>query len=570
MSDQSNDLSSIHPQPGISAAILDHSTVLQLQQIANGTLILATLLLFAGLYSTLQTRNSLPGTLGIIFFLLTVAAAFLRFLSSDVRVWLLAGAFGLAGIAGLSLQPFTAFGVIFLLMSVALSALLHSQPHWRAALIAEAAAVIIVAFLHSAKLIRWESILVDETSVIFWVSLVAVTTFLAWIFSFAVASGFAELKHWLLDTLNKDVEVTRKDEALQKQNIGLEQQLDRRRYLSIAARQIAREISQLSSPAELMQTAVNLINQQFGFYYTALFLNDERSEFAVLKAGTGEAGAAMIARQHKLRIREEGVVGFVVARGEIRIASDVSQDAFHYKNPFLPLTQSEMAVPLIVGSTVIGALDVQSTDANAFDEEVVDFMLTVAATLSSSVDRAMKVDDLDKQLSEIAEKETAATVKSWQAHLKGSRKKFDYRYSQSDSSLAAGNPDPVSAEAAAGASSFVPDSSSAQTATISVPIKLRDQVLGMINLKVDGNQSPAEINQLVNSASDRLALALENARLLEEIQERADREHLVSNISDRVRAATDIDSILKTTVQELGKTLGVGEVRIQLKTRDAR
>ncbi|MEN6572039.1 MAG: GAF domain-containing protein [Anaerolineaceae bacterium] len=570
MSDQSSDLSLTPQQPEISASSIEISTSQRLQQIANGTLILATLLLFAGLYSTLQTRNPLPGTLGVIFFLLTVGAAFLRFLSSDLRVWLLVGAFGLAGIAGLSLQPFAAFGVIFVLMSVALSALLHTQLHWRAALIIEVAAVILIAMLHSANLIRWENILVDENSVIFWVSLVAMTTYLAWIFSFAVASGFAELKHWLVGTFSKDAEISRKDEALQRENIALEKQLDRRRYLSIAARQISREISQLSSPSELMQTAVNLINQQFDFYYTALFLKDERSEFAVLKAGVGEAGAAMLARQHKLRIREEGVVGFVVARGEIRIASDVTQDTFHYKNPFLPLTQSEMAVPLLVGNTVIGALDAQSTLPNAFDEEVVDFLLTVAATLSMSIDRTMKVNDLEKQLSEITEKETNTTVKSWQAHLKGSRKKFYYRYSQSDASLITENSNPPSEAVAAGKSSKDTNSSSAKTATISVPIKLRDQVLGMINLKVEGDQSPAEINQLVNSASERLALALENARLLEEIQERADREHLVSNISDRVRSATDIDSILKTTVQELGKTMGVGEVRIQLKTRDAR
>jgi transcriptional regulator with GAF, ATPase, and Fis domain len=105
---------------------------------------------------------------------------------------------------------------------------------------------------------------------------------------------------------------------------------------------------------------------------------------------------------------------------------------------------------------------------------------------------------------------------------------------------------------------------------ISVPIKLRDQVLGSVNLKIKGAQSSSDITQLVTSATDRLALALENARLLEEIQERAERERLVAGISDRVRSENDIDAILKTTIQELGKNLGVGEVSIQLKTREAK
>jgi erythromycin esterase-like protein len=86
-----------------------------------------------------------------------------------------------------------------------------------------------------------------------------------------------------------------------------------------------------------------------------------------------------------------------------------------------------------------------------------------------------------------------------------------------------------------------------------------------LNIKYKGKTVPSEMVALVNNASDRLALALENARLLEQIQERAEREHLVSDISTKVRTAADIDTILRTTAAELGKSLGIDEVRIQLK-----
>jgi GAF domain-containing protein len=99
-----------------------------------------------------------------------------------------------------------------------------------------------------------------------------------------------------------------------------------------------------------------------------------------------------------------------------------------------------------------------------------------------------------------------------------------------------------------------------------IPIRLRDQVLGLINLNYSGKKIPSRLINLVNTATDRLAIALENARLLETIQERADREHTVAEISSRVRSAQNVESILQTAVKELSKTLGISEVSIQLKT----
>ena len=101
---------------------------------------------------------------------------------------------------------------------------------------------------------------------------------------------------------------------------------------------------------------------------------------------------------------------------------------------------------------------------------------------------------------------------------------------------------------------------------VAVPITLRNQTLGVMNIKTKGKTVPADMIDLLNNASNRLALALENACLLEQIQERAEREHLVSEISAKVRASTEIDTILRTAVSELGKTLAIDEVRIQLKS----
>jgi hypothetical protein len=151
----------------------------------------------------------------------------------------------------------------------------------------------------------------------------------------------------------------------------------------------------------------------------------------------------------------------------------------------------------------------------------------------------------------------------WRTHLQGSRKNLGYVYK--NNMLMESNDLP----------SLEAENVSQQTTTVNysenrseliVPIRLRDQVLGIINLNYNGKKIPSRLVNLVNTATDRLAVALENARLLETIQERADREHTVAEISSKVRSAQSMESILQTAVMELSKTLGVSEVSIQLKT----
>ena len=154
---------------------------------------------------------------------------------------------------------------------------------------------------------------------------------------------------------------------LQKQRETLEQEisertakLERRAAQLQVAAEIARDTSATRGLDELLNHAVNLVRDRFGFYHAGIFLVDERGEYAVLHAATGEAGAAMLKQGHRLKVDEVGIVGYVTGVGQPRIALDVGADAVHFKNPLLPETRSELALPLKVGERVIGALDVQS------------------------------------------------------------------------------------------------------------------------------------------------------------------------------------------------------------------
>ena len=108
----------------------------------------------------------------------------------------------------------------------------------------------------------------------------------------------------------------------------------------------------------------------------------------MLRAANSEGGKRMLERQHKLILDNNSIVGFVTSRNEPRIALDVGSDAVYFDNPDLPNTRSEMALPLRVGGQVIGALDVQSTEPNAFSETDANILSTLADQVAIALENA--------------------------------------------------------------------------------------------------------------------------------------------------------------------------------------
>jgi GAF domain-containing protein len=338
------------------------------------------------------------------------------------------------------------------------------------------------------------------------------------------------------------------------------------------ASQIAREISGEMNLDTLLNSAVNLIRDRFTFYHVGLFLIDEKGEFAVLRAATGEAGRQMMEHNHRLKIGEIGIVGYTVSRGEARIALEVSDDSTHFRNPLLPETRSEMALPLKVGEKTIGALDVQSELINAFSNDDVQILQTIADQLAIAFQKTLLVEELQSTVSELEASYQATTRKSWREYVRKMRRKLAYRYdadtrsalelaeneiAQPPGLLQVGEPviETVQME----------EGQSQPLTSLAVPIRLRNQVLGVVNIRFEGTNISQDLILLIEGAVNRMAVSLENARLLEEIQFRAERERLVSEISSKVRAAANVDSVLQIAVQELGQSLNASEVMVQLR-----
>jgi GAF domain-containing protein len=105
-----------------------------------------------------------------------------------------------------------------------------------------------------------------------------------------------------------------------------------------------------------------------------------------------------------------------------------------------------------------------------------------------------------------------------------------------------------------------------QSPTISIPIKLRGQTIGVLDVhaKKENREWTEDEITMLEAAAERAALALENARLVESAQRRAARERSIGEISAKIGSASDFNAILRATVEEMGRRIGATEVIFEI------
>jgi GAF domain-containing protein/HAMP domain-containing protein len=334
------------------------------------------------------------------------------------------------------------------------------------------------------------------------------------------------------------------------------------------ASEVARDIATTTDLEKLLNQSVSLIRDRFNFYHAGIFLLDDSGEYAVLRAATGEAGQKMLAQNHKLRVGAVGIVGAATGKGEPHIALDVKADPTHYKNPLLPETQAETALPLRIGQRVTGALDVQSREPNAFSQEDVTILQTMADQLAVAIENARLIQQLNQSVTELERAYGHYTHSAWGEIARREPGGYGFRYHNLNvQPVRSTNPEAYKAlqeNRTVQEPVQEPEVEGVSLSALAVPIKLRDQVIGVLNVRVQGDEVQAQTRLLVEEAASRLALVLENARLLEEAQHQAEQEALLGQVASHVRSSLDIDAVLQTAAREVAFALGLSEVVVQL------
>ncbi|HEY9152305.1 MAG TPA: GAF domain-containing protein [Anaerolineales bacterium] len=334
----------------------------------------------------------------------------------------------------------------------------------------------------------------------------------------------------------------RLEEAIQKAQVlqnTLEQRVAERSSELRATIEVGRTATSVLDPDELISRVVNLITDQFGFYYTALFLLDSANRWAELKNATGEAGRVLKENKHRLEVGGKSMVGTAISTRSPRVALDVGTESTRFENPLLPYTRSEIALPLIVGDRVLGALDVQSTKEGAFGPQEIDTLQNMANQVSIALENASLFKQVQENLDEIRSIQRQYTMQAWN-RVAGSE---ELRYEVGDGEF------------------------QGKENELEVPLAMRDGVIGEIRLDSENEWSPEQRN-LIETIAAQASLALENARLLEEGQSTATRERLISEISSKIWSSATLDGILCTAVQELGRAFDASDATIELNMTD--
>jgi|JFJP01.1.fsa_nt_gi GAF domain-containing protein len=366
-------------------------------------------------------------------------------------------------------------------------------------------------------------------------------------FGVIIILGFQRLENAFLETQKQ---IDENLNTIKEERNNLEKKVVERTRQLHRVNQIGRTITAILDPDELLTRAANLIGDEFECYYTAIFLIDISGQWAELKVATGDAGKVLRKNKHHLDINGKSAIGTAIRTKQAYVVSDMTPDSIRLDNPLLPYTRSQMAIrfdnpllpytrsqitlPLTIGERVIGALEMHSTKENTFSQQDSDTYQNMANQVAIALENSRLFTEAQQSINEMSATQQQYLQGVWLSLA--AEQNFEYALGENDST---------------------------ERQEIEVPLTLREQVIGQINMSSLEEWTPEQKN-LVESIASQAALALENARLVEESQSIAIRERLANEVTSKIWASTTIDSILQTTVRELGRALEAAEVSIEV------
>ncbi len=343
-------------------------------------------------------------------------------------------------------------------------------------------------------------------------------------------------------TLEDTVQLTRILEQ-ERQRLSDRERLLRRRVRQIrAASEIVNTLGTISDPKQLMEEVVEQIQRQFGLYYVGIFLVDENFEFAVLRAGSGQAGQRMVAEGYRLPLGGTSMIAWAITHREPRVALNVQQDPTHYENPYLPYTRSELALPLVARGEVLGAMTIQSDRADAFDEEDLRTFQTLANSVALALSNVLMVQRLQNQLREIEALQQRLLGRTWGELTQGLVVRRDASATGGTDLLRRGEE---------------------PTTPLVFPIRLYSQKIGEVRVVSARPWQEGEA-ELLEGMIALLTNHLMVARLLDEVQQYAHREEIQNELASRFASALDFELLARTALEGLSEAFQVQEAWLVL------
>lgn len=390
------------------------------------------------------------------------------------------------------------------------------------------------------------------------------------------------VEHVAAGDFSRRVEVARQDEigrlasgfnrmAAQLRNMvsGLEtrvaertRDLERRSNYLQASAEVGRAAASILDVDRLIGQVVNLIRERFGLYYVGLFLLNEAGDWAVLRAGTGTAGKALLSRGHRIRVGE-GMIGWAVSRGQARVSGEAARDIVRLATPELPETRSEAALPLRSRGQVIGALTVQHEMGGAFDPETVTVLQLMADQVAVAIDNARLFAESQQALAAERHAYGEMSAEAWH-RLAAAREQWGFRSTEDGLVPSQGDWPPEMQQALGEGIAFAHEDEDGAV-RVALPLRVREGNIGALSFRKEGGGGwTDEELDVLRTLLDQLGVALDSARLYEETQRRAARERLAGAVTARIRQTLDMETVLRTAVNQIADAMGLAALDLRL------
>jgi GAF domain-containing protein len=363
----------------------------------------------------------------------------------------------------------------------------------------------------------------------------------------------------------------------------------------------------------LLQKFVEVVQERLKLYYVGVFLVDEENKFAVLRAGTGEAGKNMLAQKHRLEIGGKSMISWCITQKQPRIALDVGQDAVRFDNPHLPLTRSELAFPLKTAHEVIGAVTVQSLHPAAFDQDDIVIMQGMADSLATAIINARLLRETQNQIdvldtlysaslamySSVQSRESLLTIAQYMLKVSGTQNYVISSWEEGQDAITTifgYTPNegvfegigeiyqlsdyPLTEKVLREREMVTvrvddPDADPAEVAILKefnlksllmVPLVTHDKVVGLMELHDDQvcRDFTPQQKELVAALSAQAAVVIEITNLFDQNRRTARNEQLINQITSKFQQTLNVEDVMQTTLIELSKALGLAEATIEL------
>lgn len=356
-------------------------------------------------------------------------------------------------------------------------------------------------------------------------------------------------------------ELERSQQQLEQRVAERTEALERRATQFRAIIEVEQGLTGVTELQQLLQTAANLVGARFGYADVGIYLLDDVQEWLRLRAASGGAvsGGRFAARQN-LRLSHSGLLQSATATGRTQFTADAAALADWKAASTGPEICSEIALPLKTSGRIIGVLDILSTAAT-LEQPAREALDVMASNLASTIENVRLLNETRASLARLERYQEEEAVRGWQLALARRNQRLDYAYDRVE--LQPGIPEDTGwLEEVRGTTTLsVMEREGAHW--LLAPLMVQQQLVGTLAFE-SPHPWTEDQRRLADTVVDQLGLALENARLLEDTRLSAQRERARGEIVGRVRASVQIDAVLRSAVEELGRALQVETARIQL------